>query len=62
VTGSCHSHVLRHRGLFTGIFAWLCTCVYGLTGQGVRVTRTTPFAFGPYLEIGWVLAWIWALQ
>jgi prepilin signal peptidase PulO-like enzyme (type II secretory pathway) len=49
-------------GLFTGIFAWLCTCVYGLTGQGVRVTRTTPFAFGPYLEIGWVLAWIWALQ
>jgi len=39
-------------GLFAGIAGWGTGAVRG------RLTRRSPFAFGPYLAIGWALAWV----
>lgn len=48
-------------GLLCGVVGWAATWVRGIAGWGPRVTRTTPFAFGPYLEVGWLLSWWWLL-
>jgi prepilin signal peptidase PulO-like enzyme (type II secretory pathway) len=49
-------------GLLAGLLGWIFNFARGLFKLGPRFTRTTPFAFGPYLEIGWVVAWVWSLH
>ena len=39
-------------GLLSGIFVWVVKRVKG------EITRESPFAFGPYLAIGWILGWL----
>ena len=39
-------------GLLSGIFIWVVKRVKG------EITRESPFAFGPYLAIGWILGWL----
>jgi prepilin signal peptidase PulO-like enzyme (type II secretory pathway) len=39
-------------GLLCGVFVWSFKRVKG------EITRDTPFAFGPYLAIGWIFAWL----
>jgi len=39
-------------GLFAGVAGWSAGALRG------RLTRRSPFAFGPYLAIGWALAWV----
>lgn len=38
-------------GMLLGVAGWVVGAARG------RLTRSTPFAFGPYLSSGWVLAW-----
>lgn len=39
-------------GMVVGVLGWVVGFARG------KLTRTTPFAFGPYLAAGWVLAWL----
>lgn len=44
-------------GLALGVIGAVGMMVRGWLGRGPRFTRQTPFAFGPYLAAGWLVAW-----
>lgn len=45
-------------GLVCGVGGWVVAFVRGRLGRGPVMGRRTPFAFGPYLELGWLVAWV----
>lgn len=50
------SYLVGYYGVMAGMLAGIAGWVAG-AARG-RLTRTSPYAFGPYLAIGWVLGWV----